>query len=172
MSDGDWWLASDGRWYPPEAKPGPLPPPEPPPPPIPTYVPTAWPPVGVNVYSDEPRPPGRALGGWLQGLCWASAGLFAVLSVLCIVTAVQFQTYWTSSGGRARGMALADWAEVEDATGGVFGLAITVVAHRCGAHDGVDEQGPLRDLPALAGTPQLDVRMGGRVDGSFRWPTW
>lgn len=68
MSDSSqgpaWWLASDGKWYPPEAKPGvPLPPPP------------------SNTSSASPLPLSTTLTGWTVGLMWAAAGLNAIASL-------------------------------------------------------------------------------------------
>lgn len=129
MSDerplGDWWLASDGRWYPPEARPAPTPVVAPPPP-VPGYdsLPTLAP---AQIYSDVPRPPGTALRVWLQSLCWIAAGLLTVLAASCLATAVTFQQYWTSSsvGGDRQAKAL-DWRDMEEFASGVYGFALTV----------------------------------------------
>ena len=68
MSDSSqgpgWWLASDGKWYPPEAKPGvPLPPPP------------------LNVGSTSPIPLSSTLTGWTVGLMWVAAALNLAVSL-------------------------------------------------------------------------------------------
>ncbi len=121
---GDWWLASDGKWYPPEARPAPQPLPPPPPPPPGYYAPAV--PAATYVYSDVPRPPGKALSGWLQGLCWATSGLLLALAISCIATATTFQRYWTSTGSQARDAAFADWDSAEGVAGFFYGTAVMV----------------------------------------------
>ena len=65
-----WWQASDGRWYPPTATPGPPPPPAPPPsgpgwprPPGSTQAPPGWGPPGWG-------PPGWGPPGWGPSQGW------------------------------------------------------------------------------------------------------
>ncbi len=119
---GDWWLASDGRWYPPEVRPAPEPPAPPPPPPIPGYYPIATEPV-AHPYSDEPGPPGVALRGWLQGVCWATAGLMLAVGVSAVVTAAKFQTYWTGGSRAERAAGRVEWTDAEAVMSGLYGLA-------------------------------------------------
>ena len=76
MSDNplgpDWWLASDGKWYPPESRHEPLPPP----------------PLSVQV-TDQREPPQRrvpwGLSGTIQGFLWAAAGVQVFVIVLGII---------------------------------------------------------------------------------------
>lgn len=75
MSDtaknSDWWLASDGKWYPPTSQPGhPLPPP-----------PFATPNV---ITPPRPIPLNNALAGWTQALLWVTAGVGVFLAILAI----------------------------------------------------------------------------------------
>ena len=74
MSDtphgADWWLASDGKWYPPTARPGaPLPPPPPPPP------------GGI---SSRPSSALSGLSGTLQVFMWIAAATLAISALLGI----------------------------------------------------------------------------------------
>lgn len=56
-----WWEASDGRWYPPEQRPGaPIPPPPPPPP--------------VRTPSPDPDQAGRSFTSKLDGTSWFVLG--------------------------------------------------------------------------------------------------
>lgn len=80
MSDtpqsSDWWLASDGKWYPPESRPGqPLPPPP------------AFSQASGAITPPAPHGAGSALriGGWAQGLMWASAGMSAAVAVSLLI---------------------------------------------------------------------------------------
>jgi hypothetical protein len=107
----DWWLASDGKWYPPTSRPAPPAPPPPPPAP-PSY---GAPPYGV------PSPPGQspswqyqpppgyvpaptrlatvptALSGWLQGLLWTAGGVAVVGTILGLAGIGTFNALFDSS---------------------------------------------------------------------------
>ena len=71
-----WWLASDGRWYPPEAKPGvPLPPPP------------------LNVSNHPGVPLSSKLTGWTVGLMWA----IVAGDVFVAVTAMSYRSSLSGS---------------------------------------------------------------------------
>ena len=99
MSDtpqgADWWLASDGKWYPPTARPGaPLPPPPPPAPPPP--------PGGI---SSRPSKVPSGLSGTLQGFMWTAAATLAISALLGIGGFGALDSAWNSNGS---------WQAVED----------------------------------------------------------
>lgn len=113
-----WWLASDGKWYPPQSA-APLRPP-----PAAGLAAPQFPAVA-------PLPPGAAgrrsvstgLSGTLQGFYWALGGLAALSSLLAIGTLVAFNSWWdTPVGSREEARALDDWVQVEDAFEGVAGV--------------------------------------------------
>lgn len=131
-----WWMASDGKWYPPESRAQPLPPPPWPSPPGgagPTPVmPGAGSPPGV-VPSAPPgpyTPPGYApvgyapaatrslstgLGGTIQGFFWAVAATALVSGVLALASLLAFNSYWdTPINSRAEAQAYDDWVAVDD----------------------------------------------------------
>lgn len=109
----DWWLASDGRWYPPTSVPSPPPPPLPPPPPTPPDY--GAPPYGVppqplpgayGQYQPSPTsapmpvhpssvPP--ALSAWLQTLLWLAGALAAVGSALGLASLLLFNALFDMS---------------------------------------------------------------------------
>lgn len=110
MSDSqtgpDWWLASDGKWYPPQSRPLP-----PPPPGVPHWVPPT---------SSDARI-GRALPGWLGGLLWGAA-VFAGLTAIFAVQAINASKSWWDGGADSD---LISWVDAEDnysAMNGVFSL--------------------------------------------------
>jgi hypothetical protein len=105
----DWWLASDGKWYPPQSRPFPAPPPAPPP--APTFSPGLPPPpqaISTN----------RVLAGWLQGLLWVSA-VSAGLTAIFAIQAISAATSWWND---ERFSALDEWVDAEDAYTAFFGL--------------------------------------------------
>jgi hypothetical protein len=78
MSDtaqnSDWWLASDGKWYPPSSQPGsPLPPPP--------SLPNA---KGKIAHAHHRAPLNVVFAGWTQALLWATAGVCSVIAVLAL----------------------------------------------------------------------------------------
>jgi hypothetical protein len=108
-----WWMASDGKWYPPQGEQ--LPPP--PPPAFPQYVnPT------VN-FSQRTELVSNTLVVWLQALLYIAAGLVGI-SALVIPTAVSAaEKFMNSSMGSALEMdALNDWVSAEDGHTTFFGL--------------------------------------------------
>ena len=103
MSDApqgdDWWLASDGRWYPPSSRTGSQLPPPPPAPPGATNVLLA-----------------PALTGWLRGLMWA----YVAVTVAMVAVGV---AYWGAIEGLRRGdVALDDAIGLENAYQAVAGV--------------------------------------------------
>lgn len=62
-----WWIASDGKWYPPEAAAAPAPPPPPAPGPAVPPVPTGPPPPAAPGYAHLPPPPDTGLLGSISG---------------------------------------------------------------------------------------------------------
>ena len=92
-----WWLASDGRWYPPDVAPGrPLPPPLPGATPVPPAPPNPFvPPGGVATWVAAPFPAMSAgLAGTLQGCYWTTAALSGATAVSSLVTAWAFDAWW------------------------------------------------------------------------------
>ena len=69
MAQGpDWWLASDGKWYPPNSR-FPQPPPPPPPPGVATFA-RAW--------------LSPALTAWIRGLLWTCAAVSLLVLALSL----------------------------------------------------------------------------------------
>lgn len=103
MSDApqgdDWWLASDGRWYPPASRTGSQLPPPPPAPPGATNVLLA-----------------PALTAWLRWLMWA----YVAVSALMVGVGL---AYWAAiESWRGGDLALDDLVAVEDAYNAVAGV--------------------------------------------------
>ena len=99
MSDSpagpDWWLASDGKWYPPTSQPGSAPP------------------------GPKPAWVGPALSGWLQGLFWVVAVLCALGAAATLRALSAFNAYASSSSlGR-----WSAWVDADDAFALVVGIA-------------------------------------------------
>lgn len=120
MSDapqGDgWWLASDGRWYPPQSVAPPLPPP---------MVPglTAPRTQAVAPRSGTRRSVSVGLSGTLQGFYWALAGFAAISAAFAVGTLAAFNSWWdTPVGSREEARALDDWMQVEDTFEGLAGM--------------------------------------------------
>ncbi len=143
-----WWLASDGRWYPPETHPqaqSPAPPTGPP-----TLPSGAWrppdtglptsPPAHTQLYPQYPTHPMAApvtyayavdrrsastgLSGTIQGFFWAVAGTAAFAAILGVVALGAFNRYWdTPINSRAERDAYDDWLAIDDAFGGFSGFA-------------------------------------------------
>jgi hypothetical protein len=120
----DWWLASDGKWYPPQSRPAPLPPPTPTP--APTSVPPApWTPLPLPQSPVQPYVQARAtvsphLGGWLQGLIWASAALALALAALTIAALSAFNRL--ESRRVVASGAFGDWIDLLEARDTVGGF--------------------------------------------------
>ena len=119
MSDAQqgpgWWLASDGKWYPPQGEQ--LPPP--PPPAFPQYA------NPVGNFSPRTESVSKTLVVWLQVLLYISAGAVG-LSALIIPSAVSAaEDFTNSSGGSSfESKALADWVNAEDLYTTFYGLYI------------------------------------------------
>lgn len=85
----NWWLASNGKWYPPTASSGmPLPPP---------------PPTARTAGGPNKVPSG--LSGTLQGFMWAAAATLAISALLGIGGFSALDSAWNSNG---------NWQAVED----------------------------------------------------------
>jgi eukaryotic-like serine/threonine-protein kinase len=106
-----WWLASDGRWYPPHlagrasapASIGPA-----------TWAGSRGP--GTAVADHGRRAVAGGLGGTVQGFFWAVSGLALVAAVCSVVAMVAFDAWWdTPIGSVAEAEALDDWVTADDA---------------------------------------------------------
>ena len=146
-----WWLASDGKWYPPRSDAS-LPAPAPPPPTSSDiqigpgwwlasdgkwYPPTAavapGPPAGSAVAS-SPRTVSGGLSGTLQGFFWAVGGISVVTSLSAVVGVTAFNTYWGTRSGSVAEAAAADDLELADdvinsmvGLGSIGGLVIFIL---------------------------------------------
>lgn len=133
-SQGDgWWLASDGKWYPPESAPAPVPPPPPTAPPGGTPWgsgpggPVFAPP---SVRMSAPHAPTRrflssGLSGTLQGFLWAAGAVAAISATLAFATLIAFNDWWNAPvGSRAEERRLSDWRDVEDALAAASGFFV------------------------------------------------
>jgi hypothetical protein len=119
----DWWLASDGKWYPPTSRPAA--------------------PAGAASYQ---RPPGLSpvLSGWVQGLFWAAGAM----SVLTMALGVRART--TFDDFEAGNASFVEWADAHDALDvgvGLLGftmlvLAILMVIWSFKAHQTTDRLNP------------------------------
>ena len=120
----DWWLASDGKWYPPQSRPAPPPPPPPPFGVAPTPWATPHHPLAPTAVSQS-AVVSSTLSGWLQALMWAT-GLMAVINgVLGLATVGAFENYYDARvGSSAEARAFDDWRELNDAFDTVGGLMI------------------------------------------------
>ncbi len=136
-----WWLASDGRWYPPESYPRQLPPP----PTASSAPPGGPPPMPVTPPAmHQPVPPGYAafpyaqahpvvgvhgvsggLGGTIQGFFWALAAVAAVAAVLSLAALSAFNSYWdTPIDSRAEARAYDDWLAIDDTFSAFAGFTV------------------------------------------------
>ena len=107
----DWWLASDGRWYPPRTSNAPAL--------STTYQAAAQSPSVVSV--------SRGLSGTLQGFLWAAAALSAMLAVTSLVGLVAFNTFWDARPGSLAEADAADNLNAADsAINGLGGAAFMV----------------------------------------------
>ena len=149
MSDSSqgpgWWLASDGKWYPPQSVPEPVAPPPPPPPfstgaPVPP-VPPAWqpgsgPPVPPAPYaggSPSRGTNGFAVAALVLGILW----LCAVGSVLAIVFGIIALTQIKTSRQGGKGLAIAG---IVLGALGVIATIASVIAVRTAADEIIDNQ--------------------------------
>lgn len=101
----DWWLASDGKWYPPQSRPGTTPDPAWAPPPT-------TPLVGVS----------SALTTWVQVGAWALAATLLVSASLLARTLNAFDDL-VDSGGASRLLA---WLDADDAASSGQNAAVLV----------------------------------------------
>jgi hypothetical protein len=159
----DWWLASDGKWYPPTSRPGV---------PQPTVVgpgpydsppaPDWWLASDGKWYPPTSRPGGRhatsaghgvtptawvsrALSGWVQGVYWATAVGAASLAVTSL------RAYRTHDDYRSGDASLGAWADANDqqvlAFGlmglGVLTLAVLFIVWTYKAHQATDRLAPV-----------------------------
>lgn len=122
----DWWLASDGRWYPPTSLPGPGT----------AYTHASYgPPLGVS----------PVLAGWQQGLLWASAG-FAVLMFILSLRALSILNDRT--GGIVSYLEVSDAHDAYAAGMGFFllmffGTAVLTIIWAFKAHKTTDALYPI-----------------------------
>jgi uncharacterized membrane protein YhaH (DUF805 family) len=159
----DWWLASDGKWYPPTSRPastqpaiGPGPYDAPP-------APDWWLASDGKWYPPSSRPGGwgaapgtfgtrietawvsRALSGWVQGVFWATAVGAASLAVTSL------RAYRVHDDHRAGDAPLSAWVEANDAQVlafglmalGVLALAVLFIVWSYKAHQASDRLGPI-----------------------------
>lgn len=106
----DWWLASDGKWYPPASRSHAPPPPQ--------ARPTNW------------TPPPRLsalLTGWVQGLLWLCAALGAVAVILGVAAVSRFDAWWDAPASADQAEFDA-WLSVDEAWGvtGLLALVLTL----------------------------------------------
>jgi hypothetical protein len=108
-----WWMASDGKWYPPQG--------EQLPPPPPLGFPQYTNPAGN--FSQRTESVSNTLVMWLQVLLYISAGVVGI-SALIIPSAVSSgEDYMNSSMGSSfESNALNDWMNAEDSYALFFGL--------------------------------------------------
>lgn len=149
-----WWQASDGRWYPPDAKPGVPPPPE--------AESAGWssPPGGSGSAWGPPQPPGSPTpGGWAQppasqyrtstngfavaALVLGIIGIPAVLvlvgllfAVLALIFGLVARSQIAKSGGAQGGGGMAMAGIVLGSIGIVLEVIIIVVAATTGGSGG------------------------------------
>lgn len=96
----DWWLASDGKWYPPQSRP-------------------VSAPVG--------RRPGLApaLSGWMQGLLWAAGAVYGIHALLVFAVFGASTNYESDPGLDT----LVSWSDLEDTANGWLTIAqVTALA--------------------------------------------
>jgi hypothetical protein len=116
----DWWLASDGKWYPPTSPPG-------------------WSP-------HRRPPPSRSLGTWLQ-VTWAVTGVLGAATALTALPARDAASAWVDGGTTALAR---DWDDLNvGATGALNLLAVATfialilsVIWMWGAHKHQDDLEP------------------------------
>jgi hypothetical protein len=124
-----WWLASDGRWYPPEQAPGATAPPGPPgygPPPGNGSAP-GYPTAGyyANPYVQPAKTNGLAIASLVLGIIW----IYWVGSILAVIFGFIALNQINRSQGREGGRGLAIAGIVLGFIGlGVIVLAIILVA--------------------------------------------
>ena len=137
-----WWLASDGKWYPPQSASTPLPPPAAPgapTPPTPVWSPAPGP--GMPLPPSAPyagAPPGRGMNGFaiaalVLGILW----LCAVGSVLAIVFGFVALSQIKSRQQSGKGLAIAG---IVLGILGILATIATVIAVRTAADEIIDNQ--------------------------------
>lgn len=150
-----WWVASDGKWYPPQGQPAPASPPSPPQVPSsdmqidpdwwrasdgrwypPTTSPNLQSPPGAlqPTINGSRRSVSKGLSGTLQGFFWAAGGVSVIAAISGFVGLGALNTYWDArSGTRAEREALDDLLAADETInvfiglGGLVGLAIFVL---------------------------------------------
>lgn len=118
----DWWLASDGKWYPPQSRATPPPPPQ-----EPTPIPAA--PYGAPIpgqLSGQQVPPSDGRRFVSAGLTGTLFGFHLATGVLAVIAGtLYFATYalWLDfrDGGET---SLADVLDLADVSDGVVGIAL------------------------------------------------
>ena len=95
----DWWLASDGKWYPPTSRPGVAPPPPP-----------GWHHPGALPVS---RPLSGALTAWMQAVFWIAVASNAVLAIVTGTALARFNAYQDAVGASQFAL-LVDWFDADD----------------------------------------------------------
>jgi hypothetical protein len=132
VSQGEgWWLASDGKWYPPESRPMPAPPPPPPPSPIHPSSDQA----GAIDGGGAARPfisLNKTLSGWTRGLMWANGAAALMFALLANYYRESIADYANSRGS------LVAAVEAEDAYNSFGGLFCVVVDRWVCAAGGLD----------------------------------
>ena len=156
-----WWLASDGKWYPPQtAAPSPIPPPPQTGSPLPTPSPSSAPAPAPTSFSPSGPPPssppvgspvppgyvpvtggpessggtnGLAIAALVLGILW----LCAVGSVLAIVFGFVALSQIKRSGQGGRGLAIAG---IVLGIIGILASVVTLIAVRAGVEEIVDNQ--------------------------------
>ena len=108
-----WWMASDGKWYPPQGEQ--LPPP--PPPGFPQYTNPA------GNFSRRTESVSQGLSVWLQVLLYICAGLTVVAALMIPSVISAAQNYESASNGSSA-RAFNDWVSAEDRFAGFFGWYI------------------------------------------------
>lgn len=110
-----WWLASDGKWYPPQSAPTPTPPPPPPPagpvpppgsgaiPPPPPAWPSGTAQPGAFAAAARPGTNGFAIAALVLGILW----LCGLGSLLALIFGIVALSQIKRSGQGGKGMAIA-----------------------------------------------------------------
>lgn len=122
-----WWLASDGKYYPPNTPPvgSPLPPPGSPP--IAPAAPPTQPLAPQPHFNTPPRSVSPGLSGTLQGFGWAACGIAILTALLAIGNLIAFNQWWDSPIGSAEEAdALDELSTLEDGLAGLGGIMTLV----------------------------------------------
>lgn len=154
MSDSSqgpgWWLASDGKWYPPQSAATPVPPP--PPPPLTGSVPSH--PQGSGAASPPPPPPWPAGGGQPSAFTTGTAGRgtngFAIAalvlgilwlcgagSLLALIFGIVALSQIKRTGQGGKGMAIAG---IVLGAVGLVAVVLSVIALRAASDEIVSNQ--------------------------------